>query len=245
MFTPFNSSITARKTACHLPQSNDLFLFSSIRAVAFQTGFCPFILECVCACVLSYAVLSYAPTLCNPLDYSLLDSSIHGIFQVRILEKIAICYSRESSQPRDRPSSLESPVLVGWFFTTLPPGKLSFWNGHLYTSSLMFSWKLFAQCTILTAVSSSSNSDSSKSILGEKESPCFWVSLLAFSRPSVSYINHFQALTSKVEPFSDISITSCPSIIGEASINIWSCGELISKAIQKIPLNCPKYSICC
>ena len=29
-------------------------------------------------------------------------SSVHGIFQARILEWVAICYSRESSQPRDQ-----------------------------------------------------------------------------------------------------------------------------------------------
>ena len=36
-------------------------------------------------------------TLCNPMDCSLLGSSIHGIFQARVLEWIAISFSRESS----------------------------------------------------------------------------------------------------------------------------------------------------
>ena len=40
-------------------------------------------------------------TLCEPMDYSLPDSSIYGIFQVRILECIAISSSRGSSRPRD------------------------------------------------------------------------------------------------------------------------------------------------
>ena len=34
------------------------------------------------------------PTLGNPMDYSLLDSSVHGIFQARILEWVAISSSR-------------------------------------------------------------------------------------------------------------------------------------------------------
>ena len=34
-------------------------------------------------------------TLCNPMDYSLPGSSVHGIFQARILEWAAICFSRE------------------------------------------------------------------------------------------------------------------------------------------------------
>ena len=40
-------------------------------------------------------------TLCDPMDYSLTDFSIHGIFQARILEWVAISFSRRSSQPRD------------------------------------------------------------------------------------------------------------------------------------------------
>ena len=40
-------------------------------------------------------------SLCDPIDCSLPGSSIHGIFQVRILEWVAIAFSRRSSQPRD------------------------------------------------------------------------------------------------------------------------------------------------
>ena len=40
-------------------------------------------------------------TLCNPLDYSPLGSSVHGIAQARILELVAISFSRGSSWPRD------------------------------------------------------------------------------------------------------------------------------------------------
>ena len=39
------------------------------------------------------------PTLCDPRDYSLSGSSVHGI---RVLEWIAISFSRGSSQPRNR-----------------------------------------------------------------------------------------------------------------------------------------------
>ena len=42
------------------------------------------------------------PTLCNHMDCSLLGSSVHGIFQVRILEWVAISSSRGSSHCRDR-----------------------------------------------------------------------------------------------------------------------------------------------
>ena len=40
--------------------------------------------------------------LCEPMDCSLLGSSIHGILQARILEWVFISSSRESSQPRDQ-----------------------------------------------------------------------------------------------------------------------------------------------
>ena len=41
-------------------------------------------------------------TPCNPMDYSLPGFCIHGILQGRILEWVAIPFSRESSQPRDQ-----------------------------------------------------------------------------------------------------------------------------------------------
>ena len=48
---------------------------------------------------LSGAVLCL--TLCDPMDCSLPGSSVHGIFQARILEWVAISFSREFSQTRD------------------------------------------------------------------------------------------------------------------------------------------------
>ena len=42
------------------------------------------------------------PTLCDPMDCSLPGSSLHGILQARVLESVAIFFSRGSSRPRDR-----------------------------------------------------------------------------------------------------------------------------------------------
>ena len=42
-------------------------------------------------------VTQSCPTLCNPTDYSLPGSSVHGIFQARVLEWVAIAFSRGSS----------------------------------------------------------------------------------------------------------------------------------------------------
>ena len=58
------------------------------------------------------------------MDCGLPGSSVHGIFPLRILEWVAISYSRGSSWPRKiKPTSLVSPALAGRFFTTAPPGK--------------------------------------------------------------------------------------------------------------------------
>ena len=40
--------------------------------------------------------------LCDPMDCSPPGSSVHGIFQVRILLRVAISFSRGPSRPRDR-----------------------------------------------------------------------------------------------------------------------------------------------
>ena len=47
-------------------------------------------------------VAQSCPTLCDPMDCSLSGSSVHGIFQARVLEWIAISFFRESSWPRNR-----------------------------------------------------------------------------------------------------------------------------------------------
>ena len=47
-------------------------------------------------------VTQSCPTLCDPMDCSLPCSSIRGILQARILEWVAISFSRGSSQLRDQ-----------------------------------------------------------------------------------------------------------------------------------------------
>ena len=42
-------------------------------------------------------VAQSCPTLCNPMDYT-----VHGILQARILEWVAVPFSRGSSQARDQ-----------------------------------------------------------------------------------------------------------------------------------------------
>ena len=47
-------------------------------------------------------VAQSCPTLCDPVDCGLPDSSVHGILQARVLEWGATAFSRGSSQPRDQ-----------------------------------------------------------------------------------------------------------------------------------------------
>ena len=53
-------------------------------------------------------------TLWDNMDFSPPDSSVYGIFQARILEGVAILFSRGSSQPRDR---TQVSCIAGRFFT--------------------------------------------------------------------------------------------------------------------------------
>ena len=53
-------------------------------------------------------------TLCDPMDYSSPGSSVHGISQARILEWVAISFSRGSSWPRD---GTQVFWIAGRFFT--------------------------------------------------------------------------------------------------------------------------------
>ena len=60
------------------------------------------------------------PTLCDPVDCNPSDSSVYGILQARILEWVAISYSKGSSQARMEPVSLASSALAGGFFNSVP-----------------------------------------------------------------------------------------------------------------------------
>ena len=74
---------------------------------------------CIYMCVL---VAQSCPALCNSMDCNLPGSSVHGIFQARILEQVVISYSRGSSQPRDGNPHLL--CLLHWQADSLPLSHL-------------------------------------------------------------------------------------------------------------------------
>ena len=55
-----------------------------------------------CSQVSESEVAQSCPTLCDPMDCSPAGSSVNGIFQARILEWVAMSFSRGSSRPRDQ-----------------------------------------------------------------------------------------------------------------------------------------------
>ena len=65
--------------------------------------------------------LQSCPTLCDPIDGSLLGSAVPGILQARILEWVAISYSTDLPDPGVKPMS---PTLAGGFFTTEDTGDV-------------------------------------------------------------------------------------------------------------------------
>ena len=75
--------------ACGLPPASCMLVTSWAIYTYFQNEVCVYV--CVCARVRS------CPTLCNSVDCSPIVSSVHGIFQARILECVAISFSRGSS----------------------------------------------------------------------------------------------------------------------------------------------------
>ena len=82
--------------------------------------------------------LQLCPTLCDPKDYSPPGSPVHGIFQARILEWIAMPSSRGSSRPRDGTCVSYVPAVAGGLFTTIILESISIY--HLILS------KCFLKC---------------------------------------------------------------------------------------------------
>ena len=62
-------------------------------------------------------------TLRDPMDCSPPGSSVHGIFQVRILKWVAISFPGDITDLGIEPGCPASPASAGEFFTTTPLGS--------------------------------------------------------------------------------------------------------------------------
>ena len=81
---------------------------------------------------------------CNPMDYCLPGSSVHGISQVRILEQVAISFSREIFLTQVL--NLHLLHLAGRFFTAQPPWQSTLFKHHQFQDiSLYYSYSFIRQ----------------------------------------------------------------------------------------------------
>ena len=99
---------------------------------------CPLCFSCkllfICECSVTQSCL----TPCDPMDWSLPGTSIHGILQARMLECVAISFSRGSSQPRDQNCISCVSCIVRQIF--------------YHSASWEVSWKLQFKCSLLHLV---------------------------------------------------------------------------------------------
>ena len=103
-----------------LPSTYKSYIYTILQCSKYVTVLClKKMYTCVCA-----KLLQPCTTIRHPMDCSLPDSSVHGIFQARILGWVAMPSSRGSSWPRDW--THVSYVSCNWLVGSLPlvpPGK--------------------------------------------------------------------------------------------------------------------------
>ena len=97
-------------------------------------------------------VAQSCPTVCNPMDCSPPGSCVHEIFQARILEWVAISFSRGSSQPRDqtRVSCSAGRFFTNWATREVHDGISTYINilghsavcVHLLCASTVQAWRI-------------------------------------------------------------------------------------------------------
>ena len=96
---------------------------------------------CVCVCMCAQSCL----TLCDPRDSSPPGSSVHGIFQARVLKWVVISYSRRSSQPRDRTHFSCISCIGRWFLYHWATWENPYIHTHIHTFCVIFGASLIAQ----------------------------------------------------------------------------------------------------
>ena len=106
------------------------------------------LIPCV-ACLVTHL----CPTLCDPKDWSLPGSSVHGISQARTLEWVAISFSRGSPQPRARThvscvSCIGRQILYHWSIwkALLIPQKRKKYLCEFWKTKLTQSFRRFCLC---------------------------------------------------------------------------------------------------
>ena len=88
--------------------------------------------------VVKVLVTQLCLSLCDPMDSSPADSPVHGILQARVLEWVAILFSRGSSWPRDW---TQVSCTAGGFFTVWATRKAQLIQRHSPNNSLLRQWR--------------------------------------------------------------------------------------------------------
>ena len=167
-------------------------------------------------------VTQLCPTLCDPMDYSPPGSSVHGTFQARILEWVAIPFSKGSSRPRDGICLLHCRQI---FLPSEPPGKPHF--TLLPTMKVSESWGCSGSSS---GASPKHTEDEGKIHLEPRSSlliPCTYYHLEV---PGVGDVLHTGNKAGKLDkPLQDARLLSAREAAGQAA-SISGCLNL--------PLNC-------
>ena len=112
-FCPIYSTLrTINNMVSGTGRSGEIFYVKYFHPVLWIILYSPERCTCVCA--------QSCPTLCDPIDCSPPGSSVHSILQARMLEWVAIPFSRGSSWPGDW---THISCTAHGFFTTEAPGK--------------------------------------------------------------------------------------------------------------------------
>ena len=93
----------------------------------------------LCVCVCMHVCTQSCLTFCDPRVCSPSSISVRGISQARILEWVAISFSRETSPPRDQTRISWGSCIVGGFFTAEP---LICIFSYYFTNIIYIPWNL-------------------------------------------------------------------------------------------------------
>ena len=107
-------------------------------------------------------------TLCGPMDCSPPGSSALGILQARILEWVALPSSRGPFRLRDGTHISRVSGIGRWFFTTMPPEKLTIYTKVLHPASIHCKYNLYATYTMLLTFVPGDSGDSHEVYIWEK-----------------------------------------------------------------------------
>ena len=140
--------------------SNPIITLSIGRNTMGRRQCCLWHLHSACVCVCTHTHDQSCLNLCNHVDCSLPGSSVHGISQARILEWVAVSFSRGSSQPRDWTYVswvLYIPRWILYHCTTL---------AQLISDGWKVDWTTFDQCIWVCWLEHLANGDDIKEWAG-------------------------------------------------------------------------------